>query len=206
MDLLEILNWRYATKKFNGDLVSSDHIDMITKAIALSPSSIGSQPYHIIVASGALKDRLIESSGQLDKKGCSHLFVFCSRTDYPARADAQIQNTANIQGVSVEALAPFSKMLGSIYTGKTPEQIQAWAARQAYIALGIGLVACAELHIDACPMEGFKPAEFHDILELPDFIQPVVIMAVGHRDIEDATQPEMRPKVRFPLKDLFEFR
>ena len=206
MDLLETLRWRYATKKFNGDVVSSNHIDMIAQAIALSPSSIGAQPYHIVIASGELKDKLIQSSGQVDKLGCSHLFVFCSRTDYPDRALKQVENTAKIQGTTVEALAGFAKMLGGISAGKTPEQIQVWAARQAYIALGVAVVACAELKVDACPMEGFKPAEFHTILGLPEYMQPVVIMVVGHRDPADSSQPEMRPKVRFPKDDLFDFR
>ena len=206
MDLLETLRWRYATKKFNGDPVSPDHIDMIAKAIALSPSSIGAQPYHVVIVSGELKDKLIQSSGQVDKIGCSHVFVFCSRTDYPDRAQKQLEITAEIQDVTLDSLAGFAKSLARISENKTPEQIAVWAARQAYIALGIGLIACAELHIDACPMEGFKPTEFHEILGLPEYMQPVVIMAVGHRDLEDPTQPEMRPKVRFPKEDLFDFR
>ena len=206
MDLLETLRWRYATKKFSGDSVSPDHIDMIAEAIRLAPSSIGAQPYHIIIASGELKDKLIQSSGQVDKIGCSHIFVFCSRIDYPQRAQKQLEITAETQGVSVESLAGFAKSLARISENKTLEQITVWAARQAYIALGIGLIACAELHIDACPMEGFKPAEFHEILGLPEYMQPVVIMAVGHRDLEDPAQPEMRAKVRFSKGDLFEFK
>jgi nitroreductase/dihydropteridine reductase len=93
-----------------------------------------------------------------------------------------------------------------VYNGKTPEQIQAWAGRQAYIALGFGLAAAAELQIDACPMEGFNPSEFHALLGLPEFIQPVAIMALGYRDPEDENQPTSRPKVRFPKDDLFTFR
>ena len=84
--------------------------------------------------------------------------------------------------------------------------MQAWAARQAYIALGFGLAACAELKIDASPMEGFKPDEFKKILELPDHIDPVVIMALGYRDMEDHASPQHRAKVRFSKDDLFEFR
>ena len=153
-----------------------------------------------------MKDKLIEATGQVDKKGCSHLFVLCSRTDYPARGVKQIENTAQIQGTTVEALAGFAKMVENISSGKTLEQLKAWADRQVYIALGFAVAACAELQIDTCPMEGFSPEKFHEILALPDYIQPVVIMAVGYRDPSDATQPPARAKVRFSKDDLFEFR
>jgi len=205
-ELLEDLTWRYATKKFSGDPVSPDHIDMIVRAIRLAPSSSGAQPYHIIVASGEMKDKLILSSGQKDKLGCSHLFVFCSRTDYPARAAKQIEITAEIEGKSVADLAGLAAAVARNTTKNTPEELEEWAARQTYIALGLGLAMCAELRIDACPMEGFKPAEFSSILELPEYMHPVVIMAVGHRDPGDPAQPSMRKKVRFPKEDLFSER
>lgn len=205
MSFLENLNWRYATKKFNGTPVSADDLDKIVEAIRLAPSSSGTQPYHIIVASGEMKDKLIASSKQVDKLGASHLFVFCTRTDYPARAAKQIEITAEVQGTTVEALSGFAAVIARATT-QEPEKLKAWAARQAYIALGFGVAACAELKIDACPMEGFSPAEFHSLLGLPEYIQPVVIMAVGYRDPEDKTQPPLRTKMRFPKNDLFDSR
>ena len=205
MHFIDNLNWRYATKKFSGEKVSDETIATITDAIRLSPSSIGAQPYHVVVASCGLKDKLIQSSGQLDKIGCSHVLVFCSRTDYPARAEKQIQVTADAEGKKPEDLAGFAAGIARS-TARTPEALREWAARQAYIALGIAVAACAELRVDACPMEGFKPDEFKTILGLPDFMQPAVIMALGYRDPEDPAQPSKRAKVRFPKDDLFDFR
>ena len=205
MSFINNLSWRYATKKFNGETVSPANLSKLTEAILMSPSSSGTQPYHIYVTNGELKDRLIHSSGQTDKLGCSHLLVFCSRIDYPARRIKQVENTAQIQGVSVESLVGLSASIERTTT-KLPTQLREWAMRQAYIALGFGLAAAAELHIDACPMEGFKPDEFAKILEVPEFMNPVVIMAIGYRDPQDSAQPEMRPKVRFPKSDIFTFR
>ena len=205
MSFLSNINWRYATKKFNGKLVSEADLSTILEAIRLAPSSSGTQPYHIAVTSGALKDKLIESSGQTDKLGASHLLVFCSRIDYPERAKKQVEITAEMEGTTVDALGGLSAALERA-TSKLPESLRQWAARQAYIALGFGLAACAELSIDSCPMEGFKPEEFHKILGLPEFMTPVVIMTLGYRDSNDTTQPPMRPKIRFPKDDLFEFR
>ena len=205
MSFLQNLNWRYATKKFDGRAVNENDLNTIVEAIRLAPSSAGTQPYHIVVTSGAMKDKLIESSGQVAKLGASHLFVFCTRTDYPARADAQIKNTAEIQGTTEEALVGLATTVTRATT-QAPEKLNAWAAKQVYIALGFGLAACTELQIDACPMEGFKPEEFEKILELPEYMHPVAIMAVGYRDPSDTTAPPQRPKVRFPKEDLFTFR
>ena len=207
MSFLNNLNWRYATKKFSGDIVSPGDLKTILAAIRMAPSSAGAQPYHVIVVeTPALKDQLIESTKQVDKKGCSHILIFCSRTDYPARGEDQVRIAAEAQGKTVEELAGLAAAVARISGTKSPEQLLEWAARQAYIALGFAVAACAELHIDSCPMEGFSPEEFHTILGLPEYIRPVVIMAIGHRDPNDEAQPALRPKVRFPDADLFEYR
>ena len=206
MPFLDNLNWRYATKKFSGDIISPGDLKSIENAIRMAPSSIGAQPYHVVVVENKeLKDTLITSSKQVDKMQCSHLFVFCARTDYPHRADEQIRITSEITGATPEQLAGFRASIDRATT-RTPDELFNWAAKQAYIALGFALAACAELRIDSCAMEGFNPNEFHEILGLPDYIRPVVLLAVGHRDPEDVTQPSLRPKVRFPKEDIFEIR
>ena len=204
MGFIENLDWRYATKKYDGEKVSDENLAKIVEAIHMSPSAIGAQPYHVVVASGEMKDKLIENSGQKDKLGASHLFVFCARTDYPARAEKQIAITAEVQGVSVESLAGLAASVAR-GTTKEPAALREWAARQAYLALGFALAAAAELKIDASPMEGFKPDEFKSILALPEYMTPVVIMAIGYRDPQDPARPEARAKMRFPKEDLFTF-
>jgi len=206
MSFLDNIQWRYATKKFDGRAVGAADLDLIIEAIRFAPSSSGTQPYHIVVTAGEMKNKLIENSGQKDKLGCSHLFVFCTRTDYPARGEKQVAIAAELQGKKPEELEGLAKLVRAATTKSSPEELRAWAARQVYIALGFGLAACAELKIDACPMEGFKPNEFKALLELPEYMDPVVSMAVGYRDPADPAQPSMRPKVRFPKDDLFSTR
>ncbi len=205
MSFLKNLTWRYATKKYNGSPVSDESLHSILNAIRFAPSANGAQPYHIIVAHGALKDRLIESSGQTDKLGASHLLVFCTRTDYPYRAEELLRITAEVQNVPLESLSGYKTSLWRAID-KPQDMLRAWAGRQTYIALGFALAAAAELSVDASPMEGFKPDEFKRILTLPEYLDPVVIMALGYRDPSDTSQPQFRKKVRFPESDLFEFR
>lgn len=206
MGFIDKLNWRYATKKFSDTPVSSENLDKIIEAIRMAPSAIGMQPYRIILARGETKDKLIESSGQLGKKPAPYLFVFCSRVDYPAWGEAFLDNVAKTQGKTREEIVGLEHSVNKVYTEKSREALRIWAERQVYIALGFGLAACAELEVDACPMEGFKPDDFSQILGLHDYMHPVAIMAVGYRDPSDPARPEVRPKVRFSKDDLFEFR
>ena len=76
-----------------------------------------------------------------------------------------------------------------------------WAARQAYIALGNLLTSAALLGVDTCPIEGFVPAEFDRILDLPaQGYAAVVCCALGYRSATD--KYAALPKVRFPAADL----
>src|SRR5690606_20058077 len=45
MSLTDDLQWRYATKKMNGQTVPEEKLDYILEAARLAPSSSGLQPY-----------------------------------------------------------------------------------------------------------------------------------------------------------------
>ena len=59
------------------------------------------------------------------------------------------------------------------------------AARQAYIALGVALVAAAEQEVDSTPMEGFSPDAVDKILGLKERgLRSVVLLPLGYRDAD----------------------
>ncbi|SEP58749.1 Nitroreductase family protein [Thalassovita taeanensis] len=73
------------------------------------------------------------------------------------------------------------------------------AARQAYIALGIALVAAAEQEVDSTPMEGFDPSKVDEILGLKERgLRSVVLLPLGYRDASADWLLPMK-KVRKPL-------
>ncbi len=49
IEALKALNWPYATKKTNGNLISQEQINHILKAARLAPSSPGLQAYQVFV-------------------------------------------------------------------------------------------------------------------------------------------------------------
>jgi nitroreductase len=84
------------------------------------------------------------------------------------------------------------------------EKKQIWNSKQAYIALGQLLHACADLKIDATPMEGFDPAGYDEVLGLRDKnLHAALVCPIGYRSEEDANQHFK--KVRKSKEDLIEF-
>ncbi len=186
------LEWRRAVKHFGEGEVPTRGI---RAAIANAPTSFGLQPYKVIaVTNKELKQQLLPVSyNQPQVAECHTLFVFCARTDLEARAEEYLTTTS----------APDSlRQMLTGFLSYLPDKT-AWAAKQAYIALGFGLAAAAEQRIASCPMEGFNGAEVAKILSLPETLVPVVYLAVG-QDAGEAATPY--PRFRFPESDLFEDR
>jgi nitroreductase len=205
--LLDRLNWRYATKQFDPNRKISAHDwASLEDALLLTPSSGGLQPWKfIVVTDPAMRAKLLPASyGQPQITDASHLVVFAAKKNFnEADVDAFINRTAATRGVSVESLAPFRGMLvGGIVQSMDEKSRDAWARNQAYIALGNLLTSAALLGIDACPMEGFDRAQYDEILGLnAQGYASAVIATVGYRAATDKNANA--PKVRFPREQVF---
>jgi nitroreductase len=180
------LEWRRAVKHFGSGEVDTKPI---VEAMINAPSSFGLQPYKIVaVTNKEIKEALKPLSynqGQVTE--CHTLFILCARTDVEVRAEEYLKVTG------AESMRGMLMGFVSYLPDKT-----AWAAKQAYIALGFGLAAAAEHKIASCPMEGFDGVEVAKVLGLPSTLVPVVYLAVGEATEEDGTYP----RFRFPESDL----
>lgn len=205
MNLIENLNWRYATKRMNGQSVPKENLQNILDAIQLAPSSAGMQPYHVIVVENKelLKRIHTEAAQQPQIVEGSHLLVFAAWKNLTAaHIDEYINRIAETRNVPVETLDGFKgNLLGLLQ--RSDEANHNWAARQAYIGLGIAAVAAANEQVDATPMEGFNPAALDQILGLEaKGLNSVAIMALGYRDAENDFLAGAK-KVRRTATDLF---
>jgi nitroreductase len=205
MDLIEKLNWRYAVKRYSNAKVPPEKLNHILEAIQLSASSIGLQPYNVLVIENEeLRKKLLPAANnQLQIIEASHLIVFAAWENISTeKIDQYIERIAEVRGVTTASLADFKSKMAGIPT-RTAEQNFNWAARQTYIALGTGLVAAALENVDASPMEGFNAAEFDKILNLNERgLKSVSIMAIGYRDAEKDPFSKFK-KVRWPKEQLF---
>lgn len=201
MDILSKLNTRYATKVFDPTKkVSEADVDTLLEAIRLSASSFGLQPYKVLVVEDpAIRAELRKVAwDQPQITDSSALLVFAVDYDTNEKSvDAFVDLISQTRNVPKDALSGYSDMMKGSIQSQSPEQIETWVSKQAYIALGFGLVSAAVLGIDACPMEGFSPADFDRILDINKLgLKSKVIMAVGYRSAEDHYQhfAKVRPK------------
>jgi nitroreductase len=205
--LLEQLNWRYATKQFDPQRkISAQDWATLEDALQLSPSSAGLQPWKfIVVTDPAVRAKLLPVSyGQPQITEASHLVVFAAKKDFNEQdVDLHIQHTAQVRGVTPASLASYRDMLvGGIVKSMDSAARAAWARNQAYIALGNLLTSAALLGIDACPMEGFDRAQYDEILGLSSQkLASAAIVTLGYRSPADKYANV--PKVRFPKEKIF---
>lgn len=186
MSLIDALNWRYATKKMNGQAVPQDKVDQILEAARLAPTSSGLQPYKIIVVTNpALKQTLLpHTSNQAQVVDCSHLLVFAAWDNYTEdRINDVFAYTHKERGTPPESTADYQKMLTNAYVPRTAEVNFQHAARQAYIGFGIAIAQAALLEVDATPMEGFDAAKYDEVLGLTEKgLKSVTVLPLGYRD------------------------
>lgn len=207
MGLIENLKWRYATKKFDsGKKVSADDLEKIKEAIQLSASSYGLQLYKVlIIEDAALREKLQPASwGQSQIVDASQLIVFCNySTVEDEHIDEYVDLKSSTQGIDAEQLKGYGDFIKSKMKDLSGTEVNNWTGRQTYIALGNLLAVCGELKIDACPMEGFDPEKYNEILGLKEKgLNAAVVATIGYRSDEDQTQHGK--KVRKSIDNLFE--
>lgn|SRR5690554_4176620 len=203
MNLIETLNWRYATKKFSSKKVPADQLDQIVEAINLSASAAGMQPYRLfVIENRELRKQLGEGSFNPQISEASHLLVFAAFEQVTkGHIEDYIAYMAQVRSIPEESLLDFKEALFGNFLNKKEEENFAWAAKQAYIALGTAIIAAADLQIDASPMEGFDPEKFDTILGLKEKgLKSVVILAIGYRDEEQDIFAKFK-KVRLPKEE-----
>jgi nitroreductase len=184
--LLELLNWRYATKKMDTTkVVPQEKLDVIIEAVRMAPTSSGTQPFELIVVTNPEKLAALQEAarGQAQITEGSHLLVFAAWDNYTTdRIDEVVDLNVEARG-DLPMLKTYYDNLKSNYVPRDAAVNYAHAARQAYIALGIALVAAAEQEVDSTPMEGFDPDTVDEILDLKARgLRSVVLLPLGYRD------------------------
>lgn len=199
-NLLSALRWRYATKKFDpARKIPGETWDAIEESLVLTPSSFGLQPWKfIMIEDSSVRAELTGVSwNQPQVTDASHYVVLTVRTDLEAAdIDAWLERMTEVQGTSLESIAPLSAMIHGFAGSMSREARQAWNTRQAYIALGQLMISSALLGIDTCPMEGISAPDYDRILGLEGSgYATVVACALGYRAADD--KYAAAPKARF---------
>ena len=205
-NLIDLLKWRYATKKMDASQsVSDDKVEQILEAIRLTATSSGLQPYEVIVVTNSeVRERIKAiawNQGQITDG--SHLLVFAAWDNYTTERINHMFDWVNeVRGFRNQGWEDYRQMLLNNYPNRDAEVNFQHAARQAYIGLGTALLAAAELGVDSTPMEGFDPDALDEILDLRSRgLRSVVILPLGYREADNDWLVNLQ-KVRRP-RELF---
>jgi nitroreductase len=186
MKLLDALEWRYAVKKMNGTKIPSEKLNQILAATRLAPSAFGLTPYTIIVVEDEETRKKLQPAfyNQSQVVDGSAVIVFAAWNNVTEKEVAEyMQDIAEQRGVAVETLNDFAGYINGSLKNLNAEQARIWADKQAYIALGFGLVAAAAEQVDATPMEGFVPDAVDEVLGLKALgLHSTVALTLGYRD------------------------
>ena len=196
MDFKDIVEKRYATKKFNKKKVPENLVKELLEMIRLSASSFNLQPWKIkVVTDQEVKKKLTPVSwNQPQIESCSHLLVLCA--DVEVKIDKLEQLMLN-NGAKKEDIASYMKMIRDFVKRLNEKEKLEWAKRQVYIMLGNAINGAKSLGFDSCPMEGFDAVQYSKILGLPKNIVPTALCAIGYAD------DTPKPKLRFPKEEVF---
>ena len=201
-EVIQQLQWRYATKKFDPTKKIPDDVwATLEQSLVLAPSSFGLQPWKFfVIRNSDVRSKLVEHSwGQTQVADASHLVVLAIKKDVDASdVDRYIDRMAEVQNVPAENLQGFSNVVkGFLEKPPYPLNMDEWSARQVYIALAQYMTCAAMLGVDTCPMEGFVPAKYDEVLGLAEQgYAAVVVCPAGYRAADDKSAA--RPKVRYP--------
>jgi nitroreductase/dihydropteridine reductase len=189
MALLDNLQWRYATKKYDtAKKVSDEDVDKIVEAARLAPTSSGLQQFRVVVITNQnLKEKIVPvAMDQEIVADCSHLLIFAAWDRYTEERIDQIYNfTTDERGLPRGRFSSYTDKIKGLYLTQSPEENFIHTARQAYIGFGLAIAQAAELKVDSTPMEGFSPDELDELLDLKSRgLKSVTLLALGYRDAE----------------------
>lgn len=204
MDIIEKLNWRYATKKFDeSKKLTNEKIDILKQAFNLTATSYGLQTMKLVIVSDDdNKDKLVNLCfGQEQVKNASHVLAICIQTSVNEKdVDDYFNNIIEIRKTPEIILSKYRKELKEFISSKTKLELESWCVNQAYIALGNLMTVCAVEGIDSCPMEGFLPDKVDELLGLEkQNLKSVLLLPVGFR-AEDDMFADLK-KVRKDIND-----
>jgi len=199
MEFKEIVQKRYATKKFDGKKLPQDKVDELFEIIRMAPSSFGLQPWVVkVIEDKETKEKLLGATWKQPQiTSCSHLLVFCANTDIKSRID-KYGELMKDKGTPEDKIKAYTDIMRGFEEGLSEDKRLSWSQRQTYLAIGNAVNGAKSLGFDSCPMEGFSPEEYSKLLELPKHLVPTALVTIGY------AADEPRPKIRYSKEELFD--
>lgn len=215
MEIMDALNKRYSTKKFDQTKkISDDKLAKIEELLQKSPSSVNVQPWHFIIAtSDEGKKRIAKATvggfkfNESKVLKSSATIIFASKYDISMEYMKHLLEVEDKDGRFEDAAAKEGQFIGREFFANVhkldKKDQQHWIDKQLYLNLGGFLLGVAALGLDAVPMEGLDMKTLDEEFDLREkgFTSSVVV-SIGYHDESDFNAN--LPKSRLPKEEIIE--
>ncbi|NEN07834.1 NAD(P)H-dependent oxidoreductase [Diaminobutyricibacter tongyongensis] len=194
MDLDKLMS-KHLTRYFDGSkTIPEETLQQLLRFLRSAPSSVNVQPNHFYVLSTeAGKRKLATNLGERFQDNAekvmnaSHAMILTTRTEVPEehmdavfakeREDGRFPDPAT-QVLWESMTRDFLNIRNTKY-----QDLNHWMEKQTYMALGMTMMAAAELGIDATPLEGFDRDTVDEAFGIRETgYTTTVLMALGYPD------------------------
>jgi nitroreductase / dihydropteridine reductase len=193
----EVVAERFAAREFKRRSIPESKMRRLIEVVRLSPSDLNLQPWKLTVISKKdIKLQLLDATwNQQQTTTCSHLLVFCANCDLAGLIE-KLDRLNREAGMTDEARKFVRDVALDMTKQMSSEQILHWAQCNVYLALANALNGAKSLGLDSCPMTGFDPKQYAQILSVPGYLVPTALCALGY-----AADAPTR-KLRFQTSDI----
>jgi nitroreductase/dihydropteridine reductase len=214
VDLDALMN-KHLTRYFDPDRTIPDGtLQRLLGFLRSTPTSVNVQPNHFyVLATPEAKERLADNLGERFRDNgekvlnASHTIILTTRADVPdshleavfakEKADGRFPDPAKQQR--------WEWMTRDFLTLRNYgyKDLTHWMEKQTYLALGLVMMAAAELDVEATPLEGFDPTSVDKAFKIRETgHSATVLLALGYPDQE---RVYTNPISRFDADQLFTF-
>ena len=178
----EAIESRRSIRKFLEKSISNEEIKQILGLVRLTPSAWNTQPWRFhVISDTKLKEKLQEAAygNEQITSAPAVLLVTSDMEDVMENLSETIH-----PGLTDERRSKELMNLTALFGNMSKEERGKWGLTQTNIALGFLLISIQGLGYASSPMLGFDSEKVKEILNLPDHVKFVAMVAFGHPDSE----------------------
>ena len=212
---LDKLMSKHLTRYFDpSKTIPEDTLQQLLRFLRSTPSSVNVQPNHFyVLATHEGKKQLADNLGERFQDNAekilnaSHTIILTTRADLP---DSHLEAVFAKERADGRFPDPSKQQLWESMTRNFLDlrnygykDLNHWMEKQTYMAVGLTMMAAAELGVDATPLEGFDPTSVDKAFKIRESGHTTtVLLALGY---PDPNKVYTTPISRFDPDQLFTF-
>lgn len=192
----DVLDFRYACKRFSDKEVTTSDMDTILRAGILAPSSCGIEQFRFVAveSEGAVANlpQICMKQGTARTANKAIIVLAGNKQTvgpnsevYTWHAEERAKILNKILPEEKQVTTEFVKERFDFFCDMEEDKFMAWSKANSYLAAMNIMNQAAALGIDSCPIEGFDQSVFDELYpQYKDGYQVALVITLGYRNEE----------------------